>query len=82
MNNTLLLLRYIPKNSFTELIIPKTKFIFCEISSYYSESKEVIYVGKNNIINLERSIDTNNDIQEHIEIRNTIFTYNKSTKHH
>ncbi len=84
MINAVSLLRYIPKNSFTEVIIPKTKFIFCDVSSYYTESKEAVYFkcnSTNNFANIERSIDlrTPYNGQDNIEIRNSISTeLNKS----
>jgi hypothetical protein len=82
MINIFSLLHYIPKNSFTGVIIPKTKFIFCDITSYYNESREVVYFGTNNVnnfANIERSIDSLENYQENIEILNSITTdLNKS----
>jgi hypothetical protein len=78
--NSYNLLRFIPKHSFTGLIIPKTSFVFSDISSYYNDSREVIYFGKNNISNIERTSNTNDSgihHNEEIEIRNTIITSNK-----
>lgn len=70
--------RYIPKKSFSGIIIPKTQYTCCDL--VYVESKEQIHFGNFSKSNIERSYDNYLDYFTMIEIRNTITTtYNKTT---
>lgn len=68
------LIRFIPLQSFTNVLSNRTRYVFCNLLTH-SESKEVLYFGKNTKANIEVSTDndySNKSVSESIEIRNTI----------
>lgn len=66
------LFRYIPKKSFSDIIIPKTQYTCCDL--VYIETKETLHFGNVSKSNIERTYDSYYDNLYMIEIRNTITT--------
>ncbi len=66
------LFRYIPKKSFSDIIIPKTQYTYCDL--VYIETKETLHFGSVSKSNIERTYDNYLDNLYMLEIRNTIRT--------